>query len=147
MSQRVRITKVFHFEMAHALHGHRGKCAQLHGHSYALHVTVSGIPITDPDRPDHGMVMDFGELKAIVQHEVIDRFDHALVLSEGDKGAFDETNTLFVRVEFTPFQPTCENLLLEIARVLSERFPAEIALSALRLWETPTSYAEWVGKD
>jgi 6-pyruvoyltetrahydropterin/6-carboxytetrahydropterin synthase len=147
MNQRVRITKVFHFEMAHALHGHGGKCAQLHGHSYELHVTVSGTPINDPDRPDHGMVMDFGELKSIVKREVMDRFDHALVLSERDRGVFDGTNALFSRVEYAPFQPTCENLLLEIARVLTDRLPAGAVLSTLRLWETPTSYAEWAGAE
>lgn len=143
MSGTVSITKVFRFEMAHALHGHGGKCAHMHGHSYRLEVTIKGTPINDPSRPDHGMVMDFAELKAIVKEHILDRFDHALLLSERDRGAFDETNTLFGRMEYTRFQPTCENLVLEIARVLNDCLPAGVALRDLRLWETATSYAEW----
>src|SRR5437667_8964526 len=56
------VTKIFHFESAHHLPGHRGKCAHLHGHSYRLEVTIRG-PIKDmPGESDHGMVMDFGDL-------------------------------------------------------------------------------------
>ncbi|MCF8257610.1 MAG: 6-carboxytetrahydropterin synthase [Flavobacteriales bacterium] len=143
----IRVTKVFHFEMAHALHGYNGKCAQLHGHSYALHVTVKGIPVTDPERSDSGMVIDFGDLKKTVNAAVVNRFDHALLLNERDRGAFDDAHTMFNRVEFTVFQPTCENLLLEIVQALKDRLPDGVTLCALRLWETPNSHAEWMEGD
>jgi len=70
------VTKIFHFESAHHLPGHRGKCAHLHGHSYRLEVTIRG-PIKDaPGESDHGMVMDFDDLSRTVKNSVIERLDH-----------------------------------------------------------------------
>src|SRR5258708_40187253 len=70
------LTKTFHFEAAHQLPGHRGKCARLHGHSYRLEVTLRG-PIKDaPGHSDHGMVMDFSDLSQIVRASIIERLDH-----------------------------------------------------------------------
>ena len=68
---KIRITKHFDFETAHALYGYDGKCKNIHGHSYHLHVTVIGIPIDDDQDPKNGMVMDFGDLKVIVKNEII----------------------------------------------------------------------------
>lgn len=142
-AQRIRVTKCFHFEMAHALSGHDGACAHVHGHSYALEVTVLGVPIDDPASSKNGMVIDFTDLKAIVQRRVVDHYDHALVLHESERSAIDTDHPLFGRTHFTAWQPTCENLLLDmIARIRSE-FPAEVELSHARLQETATSWAEW----
>src|SRR6266851_8419713 len=70
------VTKIFRFESAHHLPGHRGKCARPHGHSYRLEVTIRG-PIKDaPGESDHGMVMDFGDLSQIVKNSVIEHLDH-----------------------------------------------------------------------
>ncbi|HEX4823111.1 MAG TPA: 6-carboxytetrahydropterin synthase QueD [Candidatus Polarisedimenticolaceae bacterium] len=65
------VRRVFRFEAAHRLPHHPGKCRELHGHSYRLVVAV--------DRPVEaasGMAIDFGDLKAIVRREVVDRVDH-----------------------------------------------------------------------
>ena len=62
----IRLTKEFSFEMAHALAGYDGPCREIHGHSYKLFVTVRGIPEQNPNSPKFGMVMDFGDLKRIV---------------------------------------------------------------------------------
>jgi len=64
---KIRITKQFTFETAHALYGYDGKCRNIHGHSYKLDVTVIGEPITDMDNVKCGMVIDFGDLKHIVK--------------------------------------------------------------------------------
>src|SRR5713101_195502 len=73
------ITKIFRFEAAHNLPGHRGKCARLHGHSYRLKVTLRG-PIKDvPDQSDHGMVMDFEDLSQMVRASGLERLDHSLL--------------------------------------------------------------------
>src|SRR5260370_17632988 len=70
------ITKIFSFESAHHLPGHRGKCARLHGHSYRLEITLRG-PIKDSlGASDHGMVTDFADLSLIVKPAVIERLDH-----------------------------------------------------------------------
>ena len=41
MQKKIRLTKQFGFEAAHALYNYNGKCCRLHGHSYKLFVTVS----------------------------------------------------------------------------------------------------------
>ena len=76
----IRLTKEFTFESAHALWGYDGKCREIHGHSYRLFVTVKGEPVTDPTSPKLGMVMDFGELKAIVAQQITDHLDHSFVM-------------------------------------------------------------------
>lgn len=78
----IRITKKFDFEAGHALFGYDGKCKNLHGHSYKLYVTVIGEPINNPHNVKNGMVIDFGDLKRIVQEQIIDAFDHAMVFNE-----------------------------------------------------------------
>ncbi len=140
---RIRITKVFHFEAAHALHGYPGKCAQIHGHSYELQVTVIGTPIADPDHPFTGMVMDFSELKRIVKERVIDRYDHALLLSRRSVPDLFPRRELFARIEVMDRQPTCEHMIEDVAASLEGALPEGVQLHALRLVETPTSFAEW----
>ncbi|HQQ12325.1 MAG TPA: 6-carboxytetrahydropterin synthase, partial [Bacteroidales bacterium] len=66
---KIRITKEFKFEMAHALLGYDGPCRNVHGHSYELIVTVIGEPIAETGHVKLGMVMDFGDLKRIVMSE------------------------------------------------------------------------------
>ncbi len=64
---RIRISKEFQFEMAHALYGYNGPCKNIHGHSYKLCVCVIGDVIKDETNAKNGMVMDFSDLKKIVQ--------------------------------------------------------------------------------
>ncbi len=144
----VRVTKRFHFEMAHALRCHDGLCAQIHGHSYVLDVTLAGLPRKEADHPKDGMVIDFQELKALVDRAVIQDLDHALLLHESDRHQLPEGPTdaggLFARTRFTPWQPSCENVLLDIVQRLQRVLPGGQVLHAVRLQETATSWAEWV---
>ncbi len=143
---KIRISKEFSFEMAHALDGYDGLCRNVHGHSYQLTVTLSGEPVTDNSSPKLGMVMDFGDLKKIVQQAIINRFDHAFVVRQGTIGHFDN-NELFSRLVEVDFQPTSENLLIYFASLIRPALPAGVALYSLRLRETGTSYAEWFASD
>ena len=79
--EKIRITKEFKFEMAHALHGYDGLCKNIHGHSYKLRVTVRGNVRQEKGHKKDGMVMDFSVIKDIVKPEVIDKYDHSLVLN------------------------------------------------------------------
>ncbi|HSO85026.1 MAG TPA: 6-carboxytetrahydropterin synthase, partial [Draconibacterium sp.] len=63
---KIRVTKRFHFEMAHTLYEYDGLCRNIHGHSYYLEVTLIGEPRNEPKHPKDGMVLDFGEIKEIV---------------------------------------------------------------------------------
>ena len=81
LSSIIRHSLSFNFETAHALYGYDGKCKNIHGHSYKLFVTVKGSPILDSSNPKFGMVIDFGDIKKIVRAEVVDQFDHAILLN------------------------------------------------------------------
>jgi len=142
----IRITKEFQFEMAHALLGYNGPCKNIHGHSYKLKVTVLGSVKEDTTDSDEGMVIDFGIIKNIVKELIVDKYDHSLVLNEKmeiDKTQFNFMNKLII----VPFQPTCELLLVNYAKLIQAKLPTHIKLHSLFLRETPSSYAEWFAED
>jgi len=140
----IRITKIVHFEMAHALEGYDGLCQNIHGHSYQLRVTVIGIPVEDYKSPKNGMLMDFSDLKQIVEQAIISKYDHALVLnSKTAPLTIDLLRKHYNRTITVNFQPTSEQMLIEFANVLQNALPSNVRLHSLRLDETDTSYAEW----
>lgn len=147
-SRTIRISKLFTLEMGHALLGHDGQCRNIHGHSYKLSVTLKGIAINQPGNPKDGMVMDFTDLKKIVQQYIIDPFDHALVLNKSTPEQITSILTgNFEKTMIVPFQPTCENLLLYFVDKIGENLPASVELYRVRLDETATSFAEWCAED
>jgi len=148
---QIRITKEFKIEMAHALLGYDGPCQNIHGHSYQLFVTVIGNPLVDKDSPKKGMVLDFNILKEIVRKNVINKFDHSLVLNAAvikeKYNKFDEINELFNNLILVNYQPTSENLILEFVQIIKEKLPPNIKLHNLKLRETVTSFVEWFAED
>ncbi|MDR1199419.1 MAG: 6-carboxytetrahydropterin synthase [Prevotellaceae bacterium] len=142
----IRVTKEFRFEMAHALTNYDGKCKYIHGHSYVLKITVSGQPIEDENNSKLGMVIDFSDLKNIVNDNIIERFDHALVLSKKAKLA-DDLKCEYQKVEIVDYQPTCENLVMHFVEILKPLLPENVFLHHLKLHETATSCAEWFAAD
>jgi len=145
--QTIRLTKEFKFEMAHALKGYDGLCRNIHGHSYELLVTITGIPVSDTNSVKLGMVMDFGDLKKIVRKSIIDEFDHALVLSRESANDFKPDAEMFGRTILVDYQPTSENMLIDFVARLKNQLPANVKLHHLLLRETVTSYAEWFAED
>ncbi len=144
----LRITKQFRFEAAHALWNYDGLCRNIHGHSYILYVTISGHPNADPNHPKYGMIMDFSVLKKIVQEQIIDRFDHALMVNAHTPHlAMAKDIKMFGKVVALPYQPTCENMVLDFSTCLKPALPENINLHSLRLHETATAYAEWYAHD
>lgn len=123
---------VLHFERtidsSHQIPGHPGKCARLHGHTYRFQVWVSG-----PVDAETGMLVDFYDLK-----QLIDAWDHRHLNDE---------------VEFVP---TAELLAQEMRRRILGATIARIGPARaeqvgvlLRLWETPSGYAQvgWLTRD
>lgn len=143
---KIRLTKEFCFEASHALNNYDGLCKNIHGHSYKLFVTVLGEPNADMNNPKFGMVMDFGDLKRIVQRHIIDIYDHALVLNK-DNAFVAYAEKMDTKLVLTDYQPTCENMLVDFAKIIGAELPAGICLKRLRLHETATSYAEWCAED
>jgi len=149
MNQVVRITKEFTFEMAHVLDKYDGPCSNIHGHSYRLCVTVSGIPINDTNSPKEGMVMDFKDIKKIVTEKILNIFDHSIAVS---KGYIKDNNMLLMskalkNMVMLDYQPTCENLVTDFASRLKNSLPEGVSLHSLRLYETSISFAEWFASD
>jgi 6-pyruvoyltetrahydropterin/6-carboxytetrahydropterin synthase len=148
MTSIIRVTKEFSFEMAHALWNYDGPCRNVHGHSYRLFVTLYGKPLDATDDPKNGMVIDFSDLKKIVKKEIVDVFDHCVVVSRHfDKEKTDMFTALFGNTVLVDYQPTCENLVSDFAGRISRLLPDEIKLHSLKLYETATSYAEWFAED
>ena len=113
------VCKKFTFEAAHRLPKHKGKCKNFHGHHYILEVTI-GASLLNGD----GMIIDFGDLKEIVNKNIIDIYDH------------QNLNDFWVT-------PTAEIMVRDIAIKLSLLFDKDNRrLEKLRLYETPDSYAE-----
>ena len=123
----VRITKEFKFEMAHALYGYDGLCANIHGHSYRLWVTIRGTVAHEKGYVKDGMVLDFGNLKKIVKPLIVDKYDHSLVLNANSPHA-DLDFSAFEKVFFLPYQPTSENLVSDLAKILKDNLPEKIDL-------------------
>jgi len=111
----VEITKVVTFDAAHRLPNYAGKCSNLHGHRWTLHVTLSG-----PLEVQSGFVMDFGRLEDIIEQNVLKPLDH---------------HWLNQVVE----NPTCEHLIIYIGRLLKQ---GGLPWSKLRLEESPGSWCE-----
>jgi len=144
----IRITKEFKFETAHSLPGYDGLCKNIHGHSYELLVTVAGYPLQEKNHPKRGMVMDFGDLKKIVRKEIVEPFDHALVLrNDVPKTLITELKKNYEKIILLDYQPTSEMMLIDFAERLKAKIPHNIDLKHLMLRETVTSYAEWFAEE
>ncbi len=145
---KIRVTKEFDFEMAHALWNYDGACRNIHGHSYRLFVTIIGEPNGDSEDPKFGMVLDFKDLKALVKGPIVDFFDHALVLyREVDGEGLSHIRNMYEKVHLFDFQPTCENLVLYIVDTIRAKLPPFLELHSVKLYETATSYGEWFADD
>ena len=115
---RLRVSRKFTFEMAHALWNYDGPCRNIHGHSYQLFVTLSGEASTDQESPKLGMVMDFTDLKKIVRKSVVEVFDHSVVISsKASRPEIQRVEQMFDKFYVVDYQPTCENLVTDMASV------------------------------
>lgn len=122
-----RVTKIWTFDAAHRIPNHGGKCKNLHGHTYKLEVTVEGAVVNDVDAPDDGMVLDFDVLSAIWKAHLEPQLDHRYL------------NESLPHVD----PPTAERLASWAAYEFTGHLPNHrVRLVSLRLWETPTAYAE-----
>lgn len=121
----------------------------MHGHSYKLFVTVKGKPINNLDDPKNGMVVDFGDIKKIVNSEIIDVWDHAVLVNgvSPHKDLGQDLEGKGHKVIFCNYQPTCENMLYDIAEKIQNKLPKEVQLAYLKLHETENSYGEWFAED
>lgn len=124
MGRKITITRRFSFDAAHYLPGHEGKCQNLHGHTYILEVTVGRESLIEGGSSE-GMVIDFSDLKSIVNKLVVDPLDHQCLN------------------ELLPYRPTAENMANHFFEVLESVLKGfDVDLVRVRLWESADSYAE-----
>ncbi len=105
------VSREFVFSSAHNLPRYRGKCENLHGHTYRLRITVEG------EVDEEGLAFDFRELKEIVNREIIQALDHT-----------------YLNEIISP--PSCENIALWIWEKLKGILP----LKEVRVWESPDTF-------
>jgi 6-pyruvoyltetrahydropterin/6-carboxytetrahydropterin synthase len=145
----IRVTKEFTFDMAHALLNYDGPCKNIHGHTYRLQITVAGYANQNPHDPKCGMLIDFAKLKNLVIEKVINEYDHSLVLNEALPASLRACCfAVTEKLKFVPFQPTCENLLLDIKSKLYDSLAVDgFILQEVKLYETRTAWAAWKRED
>lgn len=150
-----RIAKTFEVEYGHRLSKHPEKCRFPHGHSLRIEVVVRGRELNDQD-----MVCDYKALKMVVV-DVVDRLDHAMALNSMDP-QLEGLTAIGERVLlFDDCDPTTEALARWIFDQIAERLadggtvqtptgttyeiPADLELERIRVWETSTSWGEYIG--
>lgn len=147
----VKVTKETTFDCAHMLSGHKGKCQNLHGHTYKVQVEITGEPIKRADDSSKGMVIDFSDLKEIIKVAVTDPFDHAIIFSdEYHRGAAEQAlydwamrygMHLFVMPGRTTSEMMATYFRMQVCLLLGQKGLDYHAVH-VRVWETPTSFAE-----
>lgn len=143
------ITRRLEFDAGHRIPSHHSKCRHLHGHRYAIEVTLSGSIITEAGAAEQGMVMDYSEVKRIANAALVDLWDHAFLVYRQDLDvlqflqSLDDHKTIVLD---TP--PTAENLALTAFRILDaayrDTYGNHLRLEQVRLFETPNCWADAV---
>jgi 6-pyruvoyltetrahydropterin/6-carboxytetrahydropterin synthase len=143
----MRITRRLEFDAGHRIPDHLSQCRHLHGHRYAVEVTLSGTVLSQPGAPADGMVMDFGEVKALAKAHLVDAWDHAFLVYNGDTAvcAFlaslpGHKTVVLDRV------PTAENLATiafeTLDPVYRDTYGNQLRLERVRIYETPNCWAD-----
>lgn len=141
------ITRRLEFDAGHRISTHNSQCRHLHGHRYAIEVTLTGNIITDEGVAEQGMVMDFSEVKRIAKKVLVDKWDHAFLVYSGDTLIMNFLQSLkdHKTVVFDS-QPTAENLALAAFRILdkaySDNYGNQLRLARVRIYETPNCWAD-----
>ncbi len=143
----MRITRRLEFDAGHRIPNHASQCRHLHGHRYAIEITLSGEIIRAEGTAAEGMVMDFSEVKRIAQRMVVDPWDHAFLLYAGDRVVAEFLATLpDHKTVVLPVVPTAENLAAEAFRLLdaayTDTYGNQLRLERVRLYETPNNWAD-----
>ncbi|MEX0960220.1 MAG: 6-carboxytetrahydropterin synthase [Burkholderiales bacterium] len=149
----MRVTRRLEFDAGHRIPNHDSQCRHLHGHRYAIEITLSGAIIETEGASNQGMVMDFSRIKAIAQGSLVEAWDHAFLAWKGDRQVLGFLDTIAGhKTVVLERPPTAENLALEAFRILDGAYRDEygnhLRLERVRIYETPNCWADAVsGKD
>jgi 6-pyruvoyltetrahydropterin/6-carboxytetrahydropterin synthase len=143
----MQITTRLEFDAGHRIPCHKSQCRNLHGHRYAIEITLSGDIIQQENASENGMVMDFSDVKAIARRAVVDVWDHAFLVYQADKPVRDFLADLpDHKTVIMNSVPTAENMAAEAFRILQaeyqDTYGNHLRLERVRLYETPNSWAD-----
>ena len=143
----MQITRRLEFDAGHRIPHHKSQCRHMHGHRYAIEITLSGEIIQTEGVSEQGMVMDFSDVKIVAYNQIVAAWDHAFLVYAGDRqvveflGSMPEHKTVVL-----PFIPTAENLAAEAFRILDKAYQDvygnNLKLEQVRLYETPNNWAD-----
>lgn len=144
----MQITRRLEFDAGHRIPNHNSQCKHLHGHRYAIEITLSGEVIKAAGVSDEGMVMDFSDVKRIAKEQVVDAWDHAFLVFRGDKVVMDFLATMpDHKTVVLNVIPTVENLALVAFETLvgayRDTYGNHLRLERIRLYETPNNWADY----
>jgi 6-pyruvoyltetrahydropterin/6-carboxytetrahydropterin synthase len=146
----MQITTRLEFDAGHRIPSHKSQCKNLHGHRYAIEITLSGDIITLENASENGMVMDFSDVKGIAKTAVVDVWDHAFLVYQHDTEILSFLNSL-PNHKTVVFQtvPTAENMAAEAYKILKNQYQDtygnHLKLEKVRLYETPNNWADALG--
>ncbi|MGZ8269822.1 MAG: 6-carboxytetrahydropterin synthase QueD [Methylophilus sp.] len=143
----MEITTRLEFDAGHRIPDHKSQCRNLHGHRYAIEITLSGDIIQQEKSSDNGMVMDFSDVKRIAREAVVDVWDHAFLVYEHDDAIVKFLNSLpDHKTVIFPTVPTAENMASEAFKILKAQYKDtygnHLKLVRVRLYETPNSWTD-----
>ncbi len=144
----MQITRRLEFDAGHRIPNHNSQCKHLHGHRYAIEITLAGDIITTEGVSEQGMVMDFSDVKRIAKERVVDVWDHAFIVYRGDKVVLDFLNTMpNHKTVVLDVIPTAENLAKVAFELLADAYRDtygnHLRLERVRLFETPNNWADY----
>jgi 6-pyruvoyltetrahydropterin/6-carboxytetrahydropterin synthase len=134
-NDRVSVYRREHFNAAHRLNNPAwdeaknnavfGKCnnPSFHGHNYEMEVKVTGVPDQET-----GFVIDLKMLSDTIKENIIEKLDH-------------KNLNLDVK-EFSDLNPTAENIVILIYKILRDKIDKNLDLQ-VRLYETPRNFVEY----
>ncbi|HOY69266.1 MAG TPA: 6-carboxytetrahydropterin synthase QueD [Methylotenera sp.] len=143
----MQITTRLEFDAGHRIPSHKSQCKNLHGHRYAIEITLSGDIIKNDHASENGMVMDFSDVKAIAKKGLVDVWDHAFLVYQHDLEVLSFLNSLpNHKTVIFPTVPTAENMAAEAFKILKsfyqDTFGNHLKLEKVRLYETPNNWAD-----
>ena len=141
------ITRRLEFDAGHRIPDHQSQCRHLHGHRYAIEITLSGQVINKAGDAANGMVMDFSQVKDLAKQHVVDLWDHAFLAFAGDKPIVDFLTSLpGHKTVILDRVPTAENLARLAFELLDavyrDTYGNHLRLKQIRLYETPNCWAD-----
>lgn len=144
---KITCSRIFHFDSAHRIEKHEGKCKMLHGHRYVLEVFfVNKDTCENSNNLDYlGRVIDFSVVKEIINNWINSNLDHNVILAESDNVLGDSiTKSTQQKIYYLTNQPTAENIALHLFNLIIPNLLKETTVKCckVRIYETPNCFVE-----